>query len=206
MSANSRAASFHSLTRASVPQESVRCKLTLSSVPPPTPLGELWGLCRHRLGWCGNVAAIDETSNRLSVSHDVVPRSACTELPEAPQVFRAGSADHLCRINRKYLPRFFSGHDQRARVSGRRERLSCHLAQAYRVVVHRPRTRQPHECSSLLHPLHQIRLLEPPREDSRASEANAGAAFPQTPHQVQLCRFAYLAPSRIPFWCSRHYA
>src|SRR6266478_4168332 len=122
----------------------------------------------------------------LSVSHSVLPRSPCTELPEPPQVSCAGSVDHSCRTTRKCLPRFSLRHDQRARASGRRERPSCHPAQAYRVVVHRPRTRQPHECSSLLPPLHQIRLLEPSREDSRASEANAGAAFPQTRHQVRL--------------------
>src|SRR5882762_3289214 len=127
-----------------------------------------------------------ETPNRLSVSHGALPRSACTQLPEPPQVSCAESVDHSRRTNRKCLPRFFSRLDQPARASGRRERLSCHPAQACRVVVHRPLTRQPHECSSLLHPLHQIRLLEPPREDSRASEATAGAAFPQTLHQVQL--------------------
>jgi len=31
--------------------------------------------------------------------------------------------------------------------------------------VHRPLTRQPHECSSSYIRFHQIRLLEPPRED-----------------------------------------
>jgi len=51
-------------------------------------------------------------------------------------------------------------------------------AQACRVVVHRPLTRQP-RVLFLLHPLHQIRCLNPARRFAR-SEATAGAAFSQT--------------------------